>query len=294
MNGYGSENEKSRLGNLLPQEIDGWRAKGKDKVYNPETIFDYIDGAGEVYRSYNFRKLLVRRYSKEERPEIVADLFDMATSREAFGVFTHDLEGEDAAVGQGSTYKGGLLSFWKDRFFVSLYAEEETEETRAALFALSRKVDASIKREGEKPKIISLFPQEKLEKKSIRYFHNHMILNFHFFVADENILLLDQKSEAALGTYKEENEKFRLLIICYPEVKKAFEAYKNFTDIYMPDALKPGLVQTEDLKWTAANVKNKFLIIIFETLSDSYAKKIIESVERKIEGKRTTGLMEKE
>lgn len=287
MRGYGSEIEKSILGNLLPQEIDGWEAKGKDKVYNQETIFDYIDGAGEVYRSFNFRKLLVRRYSKKGKPVIIADFFDMASSKDAFGVFTHDLEGEDAEIGQESTYKGGLLSFWKDRFFVSLYAEEETDETRAALFSLGREVDASIKRVGEKPEIISLFPHDKLDKKSIRYFHNHMILNYHFFVADENILLLDQESEAALGTYREEKEKFRLLIIRYPESKKATEAYKNFTQIYMPDALEAGLIQTEDLKWTAAKIKNEFIIIIFNALSDSYAKEIIESVERKMENRKT-------
>lgn len=287
MKGCGSDIEKSILENLLPQEIDGWEAKRMDKVYNQETIFDYIDGAGEVYRSYNFRRLLVRRYSKKGKPEIVADLFDMATSRDAYGVFTHDLEGEDAEIGQGSTYKGGLLSFWKDRFFVSLYAEEETEEAREAVFALGRKVASSIKNKGEKPEIISLFPQDKLDKKSIRYFHNHMILNYHFFVADENILLLDQESEVAMGTYREKNEKINLLIIRYLEAKKASEAYKNFTDIFLPDALESGLVQTEDSKWTATKLKNEFIIIIFNALSDSYAKKIIESVERKMENRRT-------
>ena len=274
--------EDPQLGTLLPQEIRGWKATGEDKIYDPETIFDYINGAGEVYRSYNFRILLVRRYSKEGKTDIIADFFDMDTSKDAFGVFTHDLEGEDAGVGQGSTYKGGLLSFWKDRFFVSLYSEEETDEAKEALYALGRKVASSIKGEGKKPDLISLFPIKKLEKKSLRYFHNHMILNYHYFVADENILLLDQKSEVALGTYKEKNEKVRLLIIRYVNNKKATEAFRNFTEIYMPDASDKGVVQTEDMKWTAAKVKNGFVIIIFNALSDSFALKIIKSVEKKI------------
>jgi hypothetical protein len=81
----------------------------------------------------------------------------METSKDAFGVFTHDLEGEDARIGQGSTYNGGLLSFWKDRFFVSLYSEEETEDTRKALFALGEKVASSIKKEGKEPDKRPLF-----------------------------------------------------------------------------------------------------------------------------------------
>ncbi len=275
--------EEPQLVTLLPQEIHGWKATGEDKIYDPETIFDYIDGAGEVYRSYNFRTLLVRRYSKRGQPEIIADFFDMGTSKDAFGVFTHDPEGEDAEIGQGSNYKGGLLSFWKDRFFVSLYSEEETDEAKQALFALGRKVASLIKKEGKRPPLISLFPGEKMETKSIRYFHNHMILNYHYFVADENILLLDQKSEAAFGTYREENERVRLLIIRYAYEKKATEALKNFFKIYMPDALERGIVQTEDMKWTAAKVKNEYVIIVFDALSDTFAKKIIENVKMKIE-----------
>lgn len=116
------KNKQMELRDLLPMEIHGWKTAEEDREFNPETIFDYIDGAGEVYRAYNFEKLLSRHYFKKGQPEIFADVFDMGTPADAFGVFTHDLEGEDLGIGQGSTYNGGLLSFWKDRFFLSLYA----------------------------------------------------------------------------------------------------------------------------------------------------------------------------
>jgi len=277
-----SKDEKVALGDLLPLEINGWKAGGKDELYDPQTIFDYIDGAGEVYRSYNFKRLLARRFTKEGKPDIVADLFDMETSKDAFGVFTHDLEGEDAGIGQGSTYNGGLLSFWKDRFFVSLYSEEETEDTRKALFALGEKVAPSIKKEGKKPDMVSLLPSENLAEKSAHYFHNHLILNYHFYVSDENILLLDQQTEAALGIYREDDEKSYLLVVRYPEVKKASLAYKSFMQSYMPDATELGLVQTEDLNWTAAKLHQDFIIIIFNAPSRFLAKGTIEKVEKRI------------
>jgi hypothetical protein len=277
-----SKDDKIALGDLLPQEINGWRATGKDEIYDPQTIFDYIDGAGEVYRSYNFKKLLARRFTKEGKPDIVADLFDMETSNDAFGVFTHDLEGEDAGIGQGSTYNGGLLSFWKDRFFVSLYSEEETEDTRKALFVLGEKVASSIKKEGKKPDIVSLLPSENLAEKSAHYFHNYLILNYHFYVSDENILLLDQQTEAALGIYGEDNEKSYLLVVRYTEGNKASQAHKSFMRSYMPDATELGLVQTEDLKWTAAKLYRDFIIIIFNAPSRFLATGTIEKVEKRI------------
>ena len=277
-----SKDEKVTLGDLLPQEINGWQAAAKDEIYDPQSIFDYIDGAGEVYRSYNFKQLLARRFTKEGSPDIVADLFDMETSKDAFGVFTHDLEGEDAGVGQGSTYNGGLLSFWKDRFFVSLYSEEETEDTRKALFALGEKVASSIKKEGKKPDIVSFLPSENLVERSAHYFHNHLILNYHFYVSDENILLLDQQTEAALGIYRENDEKSYILVVRYPESNKASLAHKSFMQSYMPDATELGLVQTEDLKWTAAKLHQDFIIIIFNAPSRFLAKGTIEKVEKRI------------
>ncbi|NIM59066.1 MAG: hypothetical protein GTO16_09020 [Candidatus Aminicenantes bacterium] len=277
-----SKDDKIALGDLLPQEINGWQATGKDEIYDSQTIFDYIDGAGEVYRSYNFKQLLARRFKKEGKPDIVADLFDMGSSGDAFGVFTHDLEGEDARIGQGSTYNGGLLSFWKDRFFVSLYSEEETEETRKALFALGEKVASSIKKEGKKPDIVSLLPSENLAEKSAHYFHNHLILNYHFYVSDENILLLDQQTEAALGIYREDNERSYILAVRYPEGQKASQAYESFMQSYMPDATELGLVQTEDLKWTAARLYQDFVIIVFNAPSRFSATGTIEKVEDRI------------
>ncbi len=284
MAGLSCKNEKTSPENFFPEEMHGWKAKGRDSVYNPQTIFDYINGAGEVYRSYNFKELCSRRFAKEGKPDIIADIFDMATSKDAFGVFTHDLEGEETGIGQGSTYKGGLLSFWKDRFFVSLYAEKETPETKKVLFALGQEIASSIGKGGKIPDIVALLPEQNLLKKSVRYFHNHSILNFHFFVAEENILLLDQQTAAALGTYGENDEQHYLLLIRYPEIKKARLARKTFTEAYMPEALEYGLVQTEDLKWTAARVKKDFFIIIFNAPSESYAKEMIEKVEVRIKG----------
>lgn len=280
--GTNSKDKRDTLENLLPREIKGWEAREKDELYDPQTIFDYIDGAGEVYRSYNFKLLLARRFSKTGQPDIVADLFEMASSKDAFGVFTHDLEGEDAGIGRGSTYKGGLLSFWKGRFFVSLYAEEETKDAKEALFELGKKVDSSIEEKGEEPDILSLLPEEALVEKSVHYFHNHMILNYHFYVSDENILLLDQETEAALGTYREDNERSYLLVVHYPDASKASLAFENFVKVYMPDSRERGVIQTEDGKWTSARLKRDILVVLFNGRSANYAKVLSEQVIKRI------------
>ena len=278
-----SSNEQDYdLGALLPNEINGWKTAEEDKLYDQKTIFDYIDGAGEIYRAYGFNILLVRGYTKEGQPNIHVDLFEMGSSKNAYGVFSHDQEGEDIGIGQGSTYKDGLLSFWKDHFFVSLFSEEETGEAKSALVALAQKVASSIKKTGEKPQIISLLPLENLVENRIHYFFNHLILNYHFYVADSNIFLLDPQVEASLAQYMDNDESYHLLLVHYPEEKIASVAFQSFLKAYMPDANESALVQTEDEKWTAAKMKGSWLIIVFDALSESQAKKMIKRVEDKI------------
>ncbi len=265
--------EELELGNLLPKEINGWKAE-EDRIYNRDSIFKYLNGTGEVYLAFNFTKLLARHYVKEGQSKIIADLFDMATDKDAFGIFSHGYEGNEIGIGQGSNYMGGLLSFWKDRFFISLFAERETDETKEALFTLAREVASSIEKEGQLPEIISLLPVDGLDEAKVRYFHNSIILNHHFFVADENILCLDQKTDVALGVYHELGAEYYLLLIRYAGVHDAIQALSSFTITYMPDASEPGLVQTEDGKWTAAHQQGDLLIIVFNASSASHARAI--------------------
>ena len=271
------------LGIYVPQEIRGWRAEEEDRSYDPQTIFDYINGAGEVYRSYNFKELLVRRLKSAGKPDVIVDFFVMPSSEDAFGVFTHDLEGEEAGVGQGATYKGGLLSFWKGHFFVSVYTEEENEETKEAVFELGKSIASAIEEEGKKPSLLSLLPPGYVEEKSVHYFHNHMILNYHFYVSDENILLLDQQTEAVLATGIEDEEKFYLLLVKYPQAGRASRAYKSFKSAYMPDAVEEGVLKTEDEKWTAAQALGDVLAVVFGASSEGFAREIIEKVKQRIE-----------
>jgi len=272
-----------RMAAFIPRTIGPWLSEA-DHVYDAETIFQYIDGAGEVYRSYNMKLLVSRRFHKDGRPDVIVDLFDMGSSEDAFGVFTHDLDGEDAQVGQGSNYKAGLLSFWKDRYFGSVSAEEETPEAKAAVLELGRRIAAAIKQEGPKPKLLSFLPPEGLESGRVHFFHNHSVLNYHFFVADGDILLLEQTASAVLASYESAGGKSRLLVVRYPDEAKAVRAYESFSRNYLPGAGKAGAVRIGDKKWTASARAGNIVIVVFNADSEMSAMNRLASVESLIGG----------
>jgi len=129
---------KSDLATLLPDNVEGWNISEKDNIYDRHNLYNYIDGGAELYLSYGFEKVINRIYTAPGQPDILLDLFDIGTSQDAYGVFSHSRETEDETFGQGSQYTAGLLLFWKDHYFVSILAHPETEASKKAIFRLAR------------------------------------------------------------------------------------------------------------------------------------------------------------
>jgi hypothetical protein len=283
----GREKGKMEQEISLPAEAAGWKWDRKDLNYNRRTIFDYIDGAGELYLAYNFRSVRVRRFEKPGQPPIIAELFDMGSSEDAYGIFSFERQDEDVGIGQGSELGGGLLRFWKGEFFVSVYAEGEGPGVESAILTLGRAVAESIKMSGPAPKLISVLPDGKagLVEKSIRYLHSYVLLNQRFFVANQNILNLNQKTEAVLAQYLRDQKKAHLLLIRYPAEKEAEAALVSFKKAYMPEASEKYFLQTEDKKWTGAKRQKEVILIVFGASQETEAEEIIDLAEKKIGAK---------
>ena len=275
------ESEKSmHMREFVPNEIYGWRTQDEVEIYDRNTIFDYIDGAGEIYLSYGFQQVMVFRLIKASEPTILVELFDMGSSEDAFGVFSHAREGEEQGIGQGSEYRGGLLCFWKGNFFVCVLSERETPEAKKAVFDLAEKIAGKIEVTGAKPKLLDYLPAEGLLNQSVRYFHLHTSLNYHYFVASQNILKLNQRTEAVLATYQP--DKSFLLCVHYQSRKEAKEAFDSFLSAYIPEEKESGIAQTEDGKWVAANSEGVFVMVIFGAPTKASAQTLMEVFKNKL------------
>jgi len=268
------------LRELLPDESLGWKAEDEIELYDRESIFDYMNGAGEVYRMYAYREMVVQRMAKEGQPEITIELFDMSTPEDAYGIFSHSRYSEEDGLGQGATYQAGLLCFWKNRYFICITAMKETPETKGALYDLAGRIDSLIPNNGAKPAILECIPPDSLEPMSVRYFHLYTSLNYHYYLADQNILKLGEKTEGVLAQYK----PYQSFLICirYPDQKQAEEAMSSFMKAYIPDADSSGIAQTEDDKWAAAELKREFILLVLDAPSRSSALNLLTAAKKKI------------
>jgi len=239
----------NRFYEILPGTIDGWTKAASPDLYTPKTLSNYIDGGAELFLSYGFKGALSLKYADASENEIGIDVFDMGSGPDAFGVFAHSRETVDDRVGQGCEYASGLLTFWKDRYYVSILAYPETAQKRDLVFKLGRTIAGAIENDGPLPAIISLLPAENLLPETVHYFHHYIWLNSFHFVSNENVLDIGPDTPAALGKYRQAGAVFFLLLVRYPDAARAEAAGERFRRTLLGGAAD-GMRATAEGRWT--------------------------------------------
>jgi hypothetical protein len=202
---------------VMPAAAAEWTAADEVEIYDTESIYTYIDGHAEVYLAYGMKRCLSRRYSGPEgEPDIVLDLFEQASPADAFGVFSRDRDGEEVDVGQGGLFRHGWLSFWKGRWFGSVYAEGESQASADAVLALGRLAADSIDEIGELPALVAELPPDGLDPRSVRFLHTQEILNGVVYLGYENALQFGPEVDAVVGQYQRSEGSGWLLLVDYP------------------------------------------------------------------------------
>jgi len=271
----------SGLDKLLPDSIEGWKPSDKDRYYNPETLYNYINGGAELYISYGFKEVLSRIYSKPGQPDIIVDIFDMIEANNAFGVFSHVREDIDYSYGQGCQVYEDAIMFWKNQYFVSVVSDDETESSKLAIRKLAEYINSEIKGEGKLPGIIKMAPLKGLVEESIIYFFHPAWLNSFYYISDENILNINEKTHCILAKYGDPENRYYLLIIEYPEVKDVWGAFESFSENYSKEIQISPVVEIEDGSWMACQTMHKILVAVFNAGSKTQALELMNQVREK-------------
>jgi hypothetical protein len=268
-------------------EVEGWKAVGDPSPYTSKTIFQYMNGAAELYLAYNFEGLKTFRFERPGSPSIIVEVYEMGSPEDAYGVFAFEQQDPEAGIGQGSEFGGGLLRFWKGRNFVTIFGEEPRPDIEEAILILGRRIAATITDSGNPPKLLGYLPDRAFSftKRHGWFLRSHIHLNQRFFVARANILMLSPDVEAVLARYETKDGRIHILLVHYPTPEKAIAARASFEKSYMPDAGGADSIRTENGKWTSTGRWNSFVMVVFDAGDESSAHSLIKS---------TTDILKKE
>lgn len=276
----------SDLKSLLPQQLSGWQQDGRDYLYGPKTLYDYIDGGAELYLSYGFKKVLNRIYVAPDQPDILIDIFDMINSANAYGVYSHSREKENRSIGQGGQYVPGLLLFWKGRYFISILATPETPKAKKAIFELANHIENHIENSGSLPPVLRLLPQTDLLNPSIRYFRHSIWLNSYYYISADNILNLNDRTEAVLAKYEfDQKERPLLLIVQYPDKETLIKAEKRFRQHYY-QSQQSDIIRISEKSWSGIGAYKGVLAVVFKANQKSQAEELLQRALQRIKSEK--------
>lgn len=289
----------------LPQSIEGWSLSGPPNRVEPKSIFDYMDGAGELYLGYRFNFLDVYLYKSPGLDDILVELYWMKTSDDAWGLLSGDWGGESLDIAANSNqekpseiralYGAGLLRVWSGNLYARILALQETDSSKRAVLAIGRAV-ISGRSESKPPRLIQALPrrigdQFFLKSDRIVFLRSHLVLNSVYFLSQENLLDLGLNCELAAATYQTESnsgssKSIRILLVQYPDDGAARSALAHFHRVYLPEKsslpIQQGMVSVEDL-WLGYVQSGRHLGLVFEAPEETSTRLLIENVKQALD-----------
>jgi hypothetical protein len=213
--------------------------------------------------------------------DIVVEIFDMKAPRDAFGVFTNMREKNQHEFGQGSQQIEGSLIFWKSNYFVSLSTLKSTRKSLAALRKIAVFIDHAIPGEAKVPAVLELLPQQDLVPEGYCYFHHYIWLNSYYYLANYNILDVNDHTDGIIAKYGPPDSRSYLLLIQYPDEKAAQAAYEKFVREFSPDLKTTDAVKLRDDTWHTAAVEDRFFASVFNARNKEEAVRLLNAVKEK-------------
>ncbi|MFC2156651.1 DUF6599 family protein [Acidobacteriota bacterium] len=175
---------------VLPK-VKAWALSEDIETYKPESLFEYINGAAEIYLAYEFKELLVAQFKMDgSEANISVEIYDMGTTENAFGIYGAERYPENNFIPTGiqGYIEDEALNFLADRYYVKLLCFDCGDKAAGVLNEFSRDIVRKVGGVKVFPELLSLFPKEGLiansEKFSLRnfmgysFFSNGFIANY--------------------------------------------------------------------------------------------------------------------
>lgn len=150
-------------------EFAGWKLSGEIQTFESRTLYEYINGAADLYLAYDFEELKVAEYQNDRKANVTVDVFRHKTPNDAFGIYSQErlpnANYNDIGI-QGYSEKE-ILNFLAGNYYVKISGfKMESEEV---LTSFAKKVAENLGEKGSLPSLLGSFPREGKVKNSEKY-----------------------------------------------------------------------------------------------------------------------------
>lgn len=172
--------------------IKGWKPAGEVQVFSPGNLFEYINGAADLYLNYEFRELKVAEYRSDGQASVTVEVYRHKSPLLAFGIYSQERSpaGKFLPIGAQGYSDKGYLNFLIGDAYVKISSYKTGEDDRGVLLQFARAVARNLGGVASLPALLPAFPQEG-KKENAEKFILKNFLGYSFlhsgFTADYEI-----------------------------------------------------------------------------------------------------------
>lgn len=142
-------------------EMPGWTRPSAPLAFSSETLYEYINGAADLYLTYEFQDLLVAEYQRG-KAAVTAEIYRLGTPTQAFGIYSQErlANARFLEIGVQGYYEPGVLNFLLGPHYVKISGDGLGADDEQVLLAFARRLEAHLGEKGGFPAILSAFPAD--------------------------------------------------------------------------------------------------------------------------------------
>jgi len=170
---------------LLPAKGDvaGWATSRAPRGFNPDNLFELIDGAADSFIEYGVQQMVTADYTQSGTGfQAVIELYQMKDPLNAFGKYAEERNPESDFLTVGNEgYSGGTaVNFWTGPYYVKVTAFQDKDAIKQELVKLAQAVAAKVKDPASPPAEIAAFPKEGQLPHTARYIPKDVLAQSYF------------------------------------------------------------------------------------------------------------------
>jgi len=199
-------------------KLKGWKLEVSSTVYTPDNLWDLINGAAELYVSYDFVDLHLADYKSRAGTVIHAEVYRHSSTENAFGIYSSERSPEYnfIPVGIQGYLEEGVLNYFTGQFYIKLYSTGSGKEVQESLKSIAEIVSDHLGQKNEWPALLEEFPAEgRLDNRD------------HY--TRENFIGLDFLHSAFTAEYEAGYKLFVIRGKDNKEILEMAQAYLKFT-----------------------------------------------------------------
>jgi len=152
-------------------EITGWKQSEEIQTFSPKTLFEYINGAADLYLMYDFQELKVAEYQNEKKASVIIEVYRHKTPTHAFGIYSQERlsNANFLDIGAQGYSEKDILNFLAGDYYVKMNSFKTGPEDQEILLNFAKKVAENLGEKETLPSILSSFPEEGKKKNSEKF-----------------------------------------------------------------------------------------------------------------------------